>query len=158
MTRRRRRPGTQSSSSASRSSAGSSAFPVKLMREMVSQAPILPNDGEGKVYLLTHAENLSAAAQNTLLKLLEEPPAHLMIILCCDNRFKLLPTILSRVTPLTQESDEVPEMQQAQRVIELAAAGSRFELLKLLQSYEKDTAGFEELLRVAFVMAVKIAV
>ncbi len=123
-------------------SAGSSAFPVKLIREIIADAYIRPNDGAGKVYLLTHAENLSAAAQNTLLKLMEEPPAHLMMILCCDNGSKLLPTIRSRVTPLKTPETASYEKEKAAQIMELASGGSRYGLLKQMQCFEKDPEGF----------------
>ena len=75
----------------------SSSFPVETVREIRSSAYILPNEAEYKVVILSGADETSTGAQNALLKILEEPPPHLLFILTCENRFKLLPTIQSRV-------------------------------------------------------------
>lgn len=52
--------------------------------------------GRGKVFLVREAELLSAAAQNALLKTLEEPPPLVTVILIVQRREQVLPTILSR--------------------------------------------------------------
>ena len=52
--------------------------------------------GRAKVYIVKEAELLSTAAQNALLKTLEEPPEDTYIILLSTARDRLLPTTLSR--------------------------------------------------------------
>ena len=52
--------------------------------------------GRGKVFVVIEAELMSAAAQNALLKTLEEPPEGVTIILICRRPEQLLPTTLSR--------------------------------------------------------------
>ncbi len=52
--------------------------------------------GRGKVYIVREAELLSTAAQNALLKTLEEPPPETYIILLSTTRDRLLPTTISR--------------------------------------------------------------
>jgi DNA polymerase-3 subunit delta' len=47
-------------------------------------------------YVIDKAHTMTPAAQNRLLKILEEPPEYLAIILLCDNISNVLPTILSR--------------------------------------------------------------
>ena len=47
---------------------------------------------------IRHAQNMNAAAQNALLKLLEEPPEYAFFILMTENESAILPTILSRCT------------------------------------------------------------
>lgn len=50
------------------------------------------------IFLIRHAQNMNAAAQNALLKLLEEPPEYAFFILMTENESAILPTILSRCT------------------------------------------------------------
>ena len=70
---------------------------IDKIREMKSDAAVLPNEAERKVYIIRDAQNMTVEAQNAFLKLLEEPPKHVAFILTADNRAKLLETILSRV-------------------------------------------------------------
>ena len=73
------------------------SFHVETVREIRRSAHILPNEAEYRVLILTGAEGMTPEAQNALLKILEEPPPHLLFILTCESRFQLLPTIQSRV-------------------------------------------------------------
>lgn len=49
-----------------------------------------------KIYILNMVENMTVDATNSLLKFLEEPPKNTFAILTTENKFKILPTILSR--------------------------------------------------------------
>lgn len=53
-------------------------------------------DGMSQIYIIEEAEKLNKAASNSLLKFLEEPEEGIIAILVTNNRYKLLPTILSR--------------------------------------------------------------
>jgi DNA polymerase III subunit delta' len=57
---------------------------------------LLPFEGRRKVYLLLNAEGMTPAAQNTLLKTLEEPAATVCLILTASTPRALLPTVVSR--------------------------------------------------------------
>lgn len=83
---------------------GKKEFPVDLVRELRQEASILPNEGRCKVYILDKAHAMNAAAQNALLKLIEEPPTFVRFVLLCESRSMMLPTILSRVTSFTLET------------------------------------------------------
>ena len=72
----------------------------QIRKEIINDVYIKPISGEYKVYIIDEAQNLNIAAQNALLKTLEEPPKHIVIILICSNINKILPTILSRVSKL----------------------------------------------------------
>jgi len=72
--------------------------PVKLVRAYREDAFIRPNEAERKVYIFP--QPLGLDGQNSLLKLLEEPPAYGVFLLLTDNPEKLLPTVRSRCTPL----------------------------------------------------------
>ncbi|MDD2628460.1 MAG: hypothetical protein PHR25_00315 [Clostridia bacterium] len=53
--------------------------------------------GSHKVYIINDAEYLNEESQNALLKTLEEPPKHTVIILIAENIQSFLPTVASRV-------------------------------------------------------------
>lgn len=82
---------------------GKKEFPVDLVRELRQDAYIQPNEASGKVYIIDQAHAMNAAAQNALLKVIEEPPANVRFILLCENRSMMLATILSRVTSFELE-------------------------------------------------------
>lgn len=70
---------------------------MRLFRRDVFTKPFL---AKRKVYILPHADQLLFPAQNSLLKVLEEPPAYCTIVLLCQNTAKLLDTVRSRLTVL----------------------------------------------------------
>ncbi|MDQ2825394.1 MAG: DNA polymerase III subunit gamma/tau, partial [Actinomycetota bacterium] len=68
---------------------------VDAMRELVSRAA-LGTPGRWKVYIVDEVHMLTTEASNTLLKTLEEPPAHVIFVLATTEPQKVLPTIRSR--------------------------------------------------------------
>ena len=69
---------------------------VDDMREIIEQVAYAPLLGKYKVYIIDEAHMLSTAAFNSLLKTLEEPPAHVVFILATTDPQKILPTVMSR--------------------------------------------------------------
>jgi len=63
---------------------------------LIAPAGRAASRGRGKVFVVLEADLMSIAAQNALLKTLEEPPAGVTIILICRQGRQLLPTTLSR--------------------------------------------------------------
>jgi len=84
------------------------AFHVDQIRALRTDAYVRPNDGACKVYLLRNVHYMTEQAQNALLKIIEEPPAQVVFILTCNNRARVLPTILSRsaVIPISVCSED----------------------------------------------------
>ena len=74
---------------------------VDAIRRLREDAFLLPNESAYRVIILAEAQTMTPQAQNALLKILEEPPAHLLFILTCDARTSLLETIRSRCVCLT---------------------------------------------------------
>lgn len=72
----------------------------QIRSELVDDVYVVPAAGERKVYIIDDAHCLNAAAQNTLLKTLEEPPHYITIILIASNISTILTTILSRVNQI----------------------------------------------------------
>lgn len=70
---------------------------IEQIKEMAKQAAYAPTLSTHKVCIIDGADFMNATAANSLLKLLEEPPAYWLFILIATDSNKLLPTILSRV-------------------------------------------------------------
>ena len=66
---------------------------VRDIREKVNFSPV---QGRRKVYIIDEAHMLTDAASNAFLKTLEEPPGHVIFVLCTTEAHKILPTIISR--------------------------------------------------------------
>ncbi len=66
------------------------------IREIRERVVLQPVEGRSKVYILDEAHQLTDAAWNALLKLIEEPPPHLLFIFCTTELQKVLPTVRSR--------------------------------------------------------------
>ncbi len=72
---------------------------IKAVRELVLESLyVSPNEAPNKVYLFYGAGELSPIIQNALLKTVEEPPPFAMFVFLCEQRDKLLETVVSRVT------------------------------------------------------------
>jgi len=69
---------------------------VDQVREMQRALAYRPYEGRRRVFILTAADRMAPNMSNTLLKTLEEPPLHTMIILLANSPKWVLPTILSR--------------------------------------------------------------
>jgi DNA polymerase-3 subunit gamma/tau len=70
---------------------------VEAMRELIQSVHLgVGASSRRKVYIIDEVHMLSAAASNTLLKTLEEPPAHVVFVLATTDPQKVLPTIRSR--------------------------------------------------------------
>ncbi len=67
-----------------------------VREEIIGSVNYAPVRGSYKVYIIDEVHMLSPAAFNALLKTLEEPPAHVVFILCTTDPQKILETILSR--------------------------------------------------------------
>ena len=79
--------------------------------EIISRVNYAPTMGRCKVYIIDEVHMLTTAAFNALLKTLEEPPEHVIFIMCTTDPQKVLPTILSRVQRFDFHSIAPDEMQ-----------------------------------------------
>jgi DNA polymerase III delta' subunit len=66
------------------------------VRHIIGELSLLPVEGGARVVIIESAHRLNDDAQNALLKMLEEPPAGVTIVLCADDEECLLPTVRSR--------------------------------------------------------------
>ena len=79
------------------------ALTVDTVRRLRQEAYVVPNEGAYRVMILAEAQTMTPQAQNALLKILEEPPAHVLFLLTCENRTQLLDTIRSRCVCLAMQ-------------------------------------------------------
>jgi DNA polymerase-3 subunit gamma/tau len=75
---------------------GASNNGVEAIREIREDARVLPSSGDRKIFIIDEVHMLTTAAFNALLKLLEEPPAHVLFIFATTEPHKIPATILSR--------------------------------------------------------------
>lgn len=69
----------------------------RIRKELLEDIYIRPAVSDKKVYIIDDAENLNFAAQNALLKTLEEPPSYVHIIMIAESSSSFLSTIISRI-------------------------------------------------------------
>ena len=92
---------------------------VEAIHQLAASAAFGPVLSRYKVCLLDQAHTLREEAQNSLLKLLEEPPDYWLFLLVADGREKLLPTIRSRVMELRFDPLSMEETEQVLASIRL---------------------------------------
>ena len=82
---------------------------IDQIRELKKIATMKLYKGKSRIFIISEADRMTIEASNSLLKLLEEPPEYLILILTTSRLDKLLPTITSRCqvvkfSPLSEES------------------------------------------------------
>ena len=85
------------------------------IREIRERVVLQPVEGRYKVYILDEAHQLTDAAFNALLKLIEEPPPHLVFVFCTTDLSKMLPTVRSRCQTFVFSRPRLPELVQVLR-------------------------------------------
>lgn len=120
------------------------AMTVDQIRGISADAVVLPNEAERKVYIITEAEYMNIAAQNAALKLLEEPPAGVVFVLCTPSAEALLPTVRSRCVIIKQNSEEEePEesTKLAKAFLKVVASGERAQIVRFCAANESMKNG-----------------
>ena len=110
---------------------------VDTVREMKLASCLRPNDLDYKVFIVDHAEALTLSAQNALLKLIEEPPAGVYLLLLTKALSALLPTIRSRAPVLRMQAFSAEELTKL--LLEHSTEASRF--------FERDRETFAAIVR-----------
>jgi DNA polymerase-3 subunit delta' len=119
---------------------------IQQMRLLKERAQFKPRRGRRRVFLIDHLDRANEQAANSLLKTLEEPPDHLILVLTAENAHDLLPTIRSRavtlyLAPLTGEQVrrfvEARDLDQPERRIALAAGSPGVALTLNLAEYDR---------------------
>ena len=80
------------------------------VREIRERVVLQPVEGRHKVYILDEAHQLTDAAWQALLKLIEEPPPHLVFVFCTTELQKVLPTVRSRCQTFVFQRPRLPDL------------------------------------------------
>jgi DNA polymerase-3 subunit gamma/tau len=80
------------------------------IREIRERVVLQPVEGRHKVYILDEAHQLTDAAWNALLKLIEEPPPHLVFVFCTTDLGKVIPTVRSRCQTFVFQRPRLAEL------------------------------------------------
>ena len=86
---------------------------IDQMRILRHEATLSPLEGQWKVYIIRQMEQATAEAANCLLKTLEEPPPHVILVLTASEAEALLPTIVSRCQVLNLRPLATETVQRA---------------------------------------------
>jgi DNA polymerase-3 subunit delta' len=128
---------------------------TRLLKE---RAAFLPMRGRYRVFLIDHVDRANEQAANSLLKTLEEPPPHLVVVMTAENAYDLLPTIRSRAIPFhfaPLAEDEMREfvaargLDRPERRIALAAGSPGVAASLDLETYDRRRNAMLTLLKVA---------
>ena len=121
---------------------------AEVVRSMRSDAFLLPNEGERKVYIFEDCDALNERDQNILLKTVEEGPPYAAFLFCAENSSALLQTIRSRCVELRPEgvsSGGEALHGRAEELCRLSVSGSAADRAAFAASLEAEKAGREEL-------------
>jgi DNA polymerase III subunit gamma/tau len=80
------------------------------IREIRDRVVLQPAEGRYKVYILDEAHQLTQAAWNALLKLIEEPPPHLVFVFCTTDLASVIPTVRSRCQTFVFQRPRLQEL------------------------------------------------
>lgn len=98
---------------------------MRLLKERVQFAPLR---GRRRVFLIDQIDRANEQAANSLLKTLEEPPAHMVLIATAENAYDLLPTIRSRAVMIALQPLDEAEMGRFAESRQLSDAARRLAL------------------------------
>lgn len=100
---------------------GKREITVDQARTLRTDVYIRPNEGTRKVYVIDPADSMNPAAQNALLKVLEEGPQYAAFLLVAGEPGRLLETIRSRCEQLAlQPEEELPDPEKLAKAEQLA--------------------------------------
>jgi len=131
---------------------------IPQMRLLKERAPLKPLKGSWRVFLIDSIDRANPQAANSLLKTLEEPPPHLILIMTARNLYDLLPTIRSRAVPFQLGRLRENEMQeflttrgldQPERRLALAEGAPGMAVSIDLEAYDRRRTAMLALLKVA---------
>ena len=131
---------------------------IQQMRFLKGRASMKPLRGSWRVFLIDGIDRANEQAANSLLKILEEPPAHLVLIMTARNPYDLLTTIRSRSVPIPLSRLKEEEMRaflasrnldHPERRLRLAEGSPGFAVSLDLEAYDRRREAMLTLLRVA---------
>ena len=103
------------------------AIHIDTVRDLQHELALSPLEGRRRVAILTDFQGATPEAANSLLKTLEEPPGHALLVLTASQRARLLPTIVSRCQPLPLRPPSVNTVREG--LLEMGVPEERAEAL-----------------------------
>lgn len=131
---------------------------IQQMRFLKDRATLKPLKGAWRLFLIDQIDRANEQAANSLLKTLEEPPPHLILIMTARNPYDLLPTIRSRAVPFGLSRLTEDEMRafirargldQPDRRQKLAEGAPGLAVSIDIETYDRRRAAMLALLKVA---------
>jgi DNA polymerase-3 subunit delta' len=131
---------------------------IQQMRLIKDRASMKPLRGKWRVFLIDGMDKANVQAANSLLKTLEEPPDHLILVMTANNPYDLLPTIRSRSVILNLGKLGEPEMRaflegrsldQPERRLALSEGAPGIAVTVDFETYDRRRTAMLTLLRVA---------
>jgi DNA polymerase III subunit delta' len=124
----------------------SGSIRIDVVREAIERTGYRPFEGRRRVVIIDQADVLVAAAQNALLKTLEEPPGSSVIVLVTGHPDLLLPTVRSRCIRLvfshgSPQAIDVEARDVARRVLSHVAGGTDAQRLDAAKELLTNTGG-----------------
>ena len=99
----------------------------EVREQLIDSIAIKPYKGKYKVYIVPDADLMTIAAQNTLLKTIEEPPEYGVVLLLASNLDRVLPTVLSRCVLLsTKPVNDLDMLEYLQKNLGLSEDKAHF--------------------------------
>lgn len=112
---------------------------VETIRALKEAASLAANELDVKVFIIEEADSMTVQAQNAFLKLLEEPPHDMYMLLLCENSTGLLPTVLSRAPLIRMQIFDEDELDRYMSENDKKAADLR----------KKDSVAYKFIIRSA---------
>ena len=131
---------------------------IPQMRLLKDRAALKPLKGAWRVFLIDGIDRANEQAANSLLKTLEEPPPHLILIMTARNPYDLLPTIRSRAVPfrlarLTEDEMRAfaaaRQLEDVERRVHLAEGSPGVAASLDLEAYDRRRDAMLALLKAA---------
>lgn len=133
------------------------SYGIDIIRGMVQDAAIIPNEADRKVYIIPDGDLLTPACQNAALKLLEEPPKYAAFIILAENPGSFLETVRSRCVELflSAGEDDALETHEAEGFLAIFKPHQALKIAEYAAKLEKlekaEVIPFYTALRSAFV-------
>lgn len=121
------------------------ALGIEDVRKIQEKIFLKPFKGDTKALFVIMQQSATPDAQNAMLKLLEEPPAHTLIYLVTTNHLSFLPTVLSRAKIIEVENEEKrSDSEILEKILSLSSAGERLYLAQLVSKEKTEAVAWLE--------------
>lgn len=90
---------------------GKSHISISQVREMIKIAYLSPRNNPYSIVWVKDMNLMTIEGQNAMLKILEEPPSHLVFILTANHKDNILETVVSRASHVNLKSDDLKDFQ-----------------------------------------------